>query len=185
MNSESTLRDARSMESFTTDFIQESFSNSAFSDGGVEIYGPNNVRQSSAEVVRLFGRASNERLSQVMRRCKIAVEHGLGYTSDVDLEAYRSGTHADSSHHLDPSVEIPANTRAGKAVCLTLSYRQSIKYYVYIAALFDDEKEEAVQAHYVDFVSKLDARMQTLGRGWLVGGALPKGYERLGEYGEP
>lgn len=182
MNSESTLKD---IERLITDFIQESSSNHTFSDGEVEICGPDNVRQSLIEVARLSGRASDERLSQAMRRCKIAVEHDLGYISDVDLEAYRDGTHADPYRHLDPSVEIPANTHAGKAVCLTLSYRQSVKYYIYIAVLFDDEEEETIRARYVDFVSKLDVIVQALGRGWLIGGALPDGYERLGEYGEP
>lgn len=87
-------------------------------------------------------------------RCKFAVEHGLGFASDN-------------------------NPAAGKAFCITISWRLKPIYHAYV--LLNSDDADLIEKDFRDFVAKLDRQLWSLGDGWLIGGALPDGYIRLGE----
>lgn len=125
-------------------------------------------------------RSVNRRLFE---RCKFSVERGLGFSSDADLEAYQNGTHKDKYHCLDHGASIPPKPEIGKAFCITLLWRLEPVYFVFVTLNSGDEA--LIERDLKGFVTKLDRQLQALEAGWLIGGALPDGYERLGEADEP
>lgn len=157
---------------------RETFSrSSAFRNWSIKLFAPNN----SDLIADYCGGTSihaNE-MWQLTERCKITVQNGLGYNSDVDLEAYRNGTHPDHHHHLAPNIVVPSRPTVGRVVCVAALYKLKPVGYIYVASILGQPGTS--EACYAEFVANLDRRLHGLDLAWMIGGALPEGYKRLGE----
>lgn len=112
-----------------------------------------------------------------LERCKFIVEHGLGFSSDIDLEAYQGSAVEGEKCHFTSGVSIPPKAEIGKSFCITVLWRLRPVYHVYTLISSDDAV--LIKRDFKDFVVKLDRQLWSFGKEWLIGGALPDGYSSL------
>ncbi len=121
-------------------------------------------------------RGTFKSFSLAIARCELIMKHGAGYTSEVGMEeAIRRG--------IDPK-DLEDRFNGPAAICVTVLKDYIPVCHIYVAVRSCDTPAENIKCAQL-VVPHIDEYIHSLGTGWLIGGALPEDYERLGEADEP